>query len=263
MSKEINPRLVFERLFGAPGQAEGQGKRDTYKKSILDFVAEDAKDLRTRLGSTDQRKLDEYLTGVREIETRIAKTQPTVEVGSTTLVRPTGIPGDYGEHIRLMSDLLVLAFQGDLTRIATFVYANDGSNRSYRNVEVPDGHHDLSHHGRNKAKQEKVQKINQFHITQFAYLLNKLKSIKEGDRTLLDNCMIVYGSGISDGDRHNHDDLPILLAGKGGGTLATGRHVRCKKETPLMNLYLSMLDRVGVTVEALGDSTGRLGGLEG
>jgi hypothetical protein len=162
-----------------------------------------------------------------------------------------------------MSDLLALAFQANLTRIATFVYANDGSNRGYRALGVPEDHHDLSHHGGSKEKMAKVQKINQFHVEQFAYLLGKLKAIREGAGTLLDNSMIVYGSGISDGDRHNHDDLPILLAGKGGGTLKMGRHLRCARETPLMNLQLSLLDRMGVRVDSFGDSTGRLSELAG
>ncbi len=162
-----------------------------------------------------------------------------------------------------MADLLVLAFQGDLPRIATFVFANDGSNRSYRFIEVAEGHHDLSHHGRDKEKLKKIQKINQFHITQLAYFLEKMKAVKEGSGSLLDNSMVVYGSGIGDGNRHNHNDLPILFAGKGGGTIKTGRHVRYEKEEPLTNLFLAMLDRVGVNAESLGDSTGRLTGLEG
>jgi hypothetical protein len=163
----------------------------------------------------------------------------------------------------LMGDLLVLAFQCDLTRIITFVFANDGSNRSYRTVGVADGHHDLSHHGGESGKQEKIQKINQFHVSQLAFILQKLKSIPEGNGTLLDQCMIVYGSGISDGNAHSHDDLPILLAGKGNGTIKSGRHVRVPKETPLTNLYLSMLDRMAVKVDGFGDSTGRLTAIEG
>jgi len=263
--KEIDPRQVFDRLFGTPGQKDAnKDKRDLYNKSILDFVAEDAQALRGKLGATDQHKLDEYLCGIREIELRIARDQPKVEVGDSKLHRPTGYSREkYQEHIRIMADLLVLAFQGDLTRISTFAFANDGSNRSYRFIDVADGHHDLSHHGRDKVKLAKIQKINQFHATQFAYLVQKLKSVKEGDRSLLDSCMIVYGSGISDGDRHNHNDLPILLAGKAGGSIRTGRHVRFPKDTPLNNLYLTMLDRMGAPVEALGDSTGRLKGLEG
>jgi hypothetical protein len=265
MAKEVNPRLLFERLFTMPGQGDAQrARRDRYKLSILDFVAEDANQLKNRLGSTDQRKLEEYLTGVREIEQRLARLEKPVEMeGVGKLTKPAGVPPDYREHIRVMADLMVLAFQGDLTRIATFVLANDGSNRSYRLIGVPEGHHDMSHHGGNKDKKAKVQKINQFHIEQFAYLLGRLKAVKEGNGTLLDSCMLVYGSGISDGNRHNHDDLPILLVGKGGGTLRPGRHVRYKKETPLMNLYVSMLDRIGAPVDSLGDSTGHLTSLEG
>ncbi len=163
-----------------------------------------------------------------------------------------------------MGDLLALAFQADLTRIATFVFANDGSNRSYRDdLAIGEGHHDLSHHAGNKDKLAKLQKINAFHIAQFAYLLERLKAVKEGDGTLLDHCMIVYGGGISDGNRHNHDDLPILLAGKGGGSLKPGRHVKYPRNTPLTNLYVSMLDRMGVKVDSFGDSNGALPGLGG
>ena len=151
----------------------------------------------------------------------------------------------------------MLAFQTDATRVATFVYANEGSNRSYRHINVPEGHHDLSHHAGNAEKLDKIRRINRFHIAQFAYLLDKLRTVREGDGTLLDNCMILYGSGNGDGNRHNHDNLPILLAGKGGGTLTTGRHVVYPRETPLTNLYLSLLERMGVQVDSFGDSTGR------
>ena len=237
---------------------EDLARSDRHNKSILDFVGEDARQLSQTLGAADRRKLDEYLTGVRELEQRIARARPAVDLGVAKYPRPLGIPADYQEHLRLMGDLLVLAFQCDLTRIVTFVFANDGSNRSYRTVGVSDGHHDLSHHGGDTAKQEKIQKINQFHTAQLAYILQKLKSIPEGDGTLLDHCMILYGSGISDGNAHSHDDLPILLAGKANGTIKTGRHVRLPRETPLTNLYVSMLDRMGVKVDGFGDSTGRL-----
>jgi hypothetical protein len=160
-----------------------------------------------------------------------------------------------------MSDLLVLAFQTDLTRIATFVFANDGSNRSYPAIGVADGHHDLSHHGGDSAKETKIRAINHFHVAQLAYLLGKLKSIPEGDGSLLDHSMILYGSGISDGNSHRHDDLPILLAGKGAGTIKTGRHIRCAAETPLSNLYVAMLNRIGVDATAFGDSTRAFGDL--
>jgi hypothetical protein len=265
VAKEVNPRQVFERLFSAPSKSDDKAaRRERYKQSILDFVGEDARQLKSRLGGTDQRKLDEYLTGVREIEQRLDRVEKTVDLAAPAgAARPTGVPKDYREHLRLMADMLVLAFQTDLTRVATFVFANDGSNRSYRDYGVSEGHHDMSHHGGSKDKKAKVQKINQFHIEQMAYLLGKLKSIKEGNATLLDNCMLVYGSGISDGNRHNHNELPILVAGSGGGTLKTGRHIRYAKETPLMNLYLNMLDRMDIHVDSFGDSKGRLASLEG
>jgi len=265
-AKEIDPRLVFEWLFGGPNPNENdtsRGRRARDRKSILDFVSEDTTRVRGTLGVADQRKLDEYLTGVRELERRIAQAQPAVEVGQAKITKPVGIPADFREHARLMCDLLVLAFQADLTRVATFVFANDGSNRSYPTLGVPEGHHDISHHDRDAKKQQKIQKINTFHVEQFAYLLGKLKAVMDGDGTLLDRCLILYGSGISDGDTHNHGDLPILLAGRGNGTVKTGRHVGYPRETPLTNLYLSMLDRLGVSVDAFGDSTGRLGGLAG
>ncbi len=265
--KEINPRQVFDRLFSSDNlkeAAEARARRERYRKSILDLVAEDASALKKDLGGADQRKLDEYLSGVREVELRLSKAtgDDTKEAKlPKDAVRPAGIPKVYEEHLRLMTDVLVLAFQGDVTRISTFVFANEGSNRSYSSIGVPEGHHDLSHHESKKDKQEKIKKINRFHLTQLAYLLGKLKGIKEGEKTLLDNCMIVYGSGNSDGNRHNHDDLPLLLAGKGGGTLTGGQHLRFRRETPLTNLYLSMLDRVEVKVSSFGDSTGRLSGL--
>jgi hypothetical protein len=265
VAKEIDPRLVFERLFGGPTPNENdaaRARRERDRKSILDFVGEDTAQVRNTLGAADQRKLDEYLSGVRELEQRIAHAQPIVDVGQTKFAKPVGVPADFREHIRLMCDLLVLAFQTDLTRVATFVFANDGSNRSYAALGVPEGHHDISHHGGDAAKQKKIQAINTFHAEQFAYLLRKLKAISDGDGTLLDRCLILYGSGISDGHTHDHDDLPILLAGRGNGTVKNGRHVRYPRETPLTNLYLSMLDGLGAPVDAFGDSTGRLGELE-
>jgi len=260
--KEINPRLVFDRLFA--GTVRGQNDparamREQFNQSILDFVREDANRLRSRLGAADLRRLDEYLTSIREIERRIHQVVPVLDSARTGGVqRPTGIPGDLRQHIRLMTDLLVLAFQTDMTRVATFVYANEGSNRNYRIINVSEGHHDLSHHGNDRAKLDKIGQINRFHIEQFAYLLDRLKNIREGEGTLLDNCMIMYGSGNGDGNRHNHDELPILLAGKAGGSLRSGRHVRYARNTPLCNLFLEMLDRMGVRQERFGDSTGRL-----
>jgi hypothetical protein len=261
MAKEVNPRLVFERLFAGPAKGEAdasRAKRERYQASILDFVSEDANRLRARLGVTDQRKMDEYLSALRDVERRVTRAGQIIEVGSARVAKPTGIPKEYQKHLRLMCDLLALAFQTDLTRIATLVFANDGSNRSYRFIDVPEGHHDLSHHGNDKKKQEKIRTINRFHVSQLAYLLGKLKAVKEGSGNLLEQCMVVYGSGISDGNAHNHDELPILLAGKGGGTLTPGRHVRYPKNTPLTNLYLSMLERMDCPTDRFGDSTGKL-----
>ena len=261
MAKEVNPRLVFERLFAGdiPGETQAaRDKRSRYNRSVLDFVREDAGDLRRRLGGTDQRKLDEYLSSVRELETRITRAEQFAQRELPAVGKPEGIPKSYGDHIRLMADLQVLAFQADLTRVATFMLANEGSNRSYSFIEVPEGHHELSHHGGNLEKQAKIATINRFHMSHFAYFLDRLKAIPEGNGTLLDHAMLVYGSGIGDGNAHNHDDLPIVLAGQGGGTLSTGRHVEYPKETPLANLWLALLERVEVEAEKLGDSTGHL-----
>ncbi len=264
VGKEVNPRLVFERLFasGKPSEIDkGQLQRETLQKSVLDFIADDAKRLQSKLGRNDNRKLDEYLTGVREVERRIGiRTAKPIDIDVDYAI-PDGIPGDYQDHMRMMCDLMVLAFQTDSTRIATMMFANAGDNKNYRKIGVPDGHHDISHHGDNPEKLEKLSKINRFQIQQLSYLLQKMKSIREGERTLLDNSMVVYGSGISDGNRHNHDNLPILLAGSGGGTIETGRHLRYDIETPVCNLFMSMLDRMGVDAPFIGDSTGRLPGL--
>ena len=265
VAKEIDPRAVFERLFGDGTKAGAQAttERAFYRKSLLDYVSDDAKRLQRNLGLRDQQKLDEYLTAVRSIERRIqvGETENKSDHERWGIEKPDGIPEDFGEHVRLMADMRVLAFQSDLTRIATCMFGRAGSNRSYRQIDVPDGHHDLSHHGSNPETLEKIRKINHFHMQQFAYFLERLKSIPEGDGTLLDQCMIVYGSGLSDGNRHNNENLPVLLAGKGGGTILQGRHIRYQEETPMTNLFTSMLHRVGVDVPYLGDSTGNLPGL--
>jgi hypothetical protein len=261
LPKEVNPKLVFERLFGGP--TADRLRRDRNRKSILDFVREDSRDLEGRLGANDRRKLDEYFAAIRDVELRIEKAAKMPEVQPAGATRPAGIPTRMDEHLRILCDLLVLAFQTDATRVCTFVFANEGSNRSYSFIGVPEGHHDLSHHGGDPKKRAKIRDINRFHVSQLAYLLTKLKAIREGDGTLLDHCMIAYGSGNSDGNRHNHDDLPILLAGKGCGTIETGRHLRFPRNTPLNNLWVSMLDRIKAGVPALGDSTGRLSDLGG
>jgi hypothetical protein len=261
LPKEVNPKVIFERLFGS-GQDADRAKRDAERKSVLDFVRDDAADLSRKLGANDRRKLDEYFAAVRDLEERIARAAKMPEPKRPDLSKPTGVPASVPEHLRLLCDLIVLAFQADVTRVVTFVVANEGSNRPYPFVGVSEGHHDLSHHENNPAKQAKIAKINAFHVEQLAYLLTRLKAVKEGDGALLDHCVVAYGSGNSDGNAHNHDNLPILLAGQGCGTIRTGRHVRYPRETPLNNLWLSLLDRMQVKVPALGDSTGRLAGLE-
>lgn len=260
---EVDPRLVFERLFStgsASEVAESRERRERMQRSILDFVLEDARQLQGRLGYTDRRKLDDYLTSVRELEIRIQRASQFA-TALPAYDKPTGIPQDNEQHVRLMMDLLALAFQTDTTRISTFVMAHDGSNRPYPSIGVSDGHHDLSHHQNDEEKKKKISRINRYHLSQFAYLVQKLKSISEGAGTLLDNCMIVYGSGIADGNSHAHHDLPVLLAGQAGGTVEPGRHVRYPKDTPMANLYLSMLERVGVRPQRFGDSTGLLADL--
>lgn len=262
LPKEVNPKLVFERLFGSGASAD-RVKRDKLRQSVLDFVREDTRELTNKLGKNDQRKLDEYFSSIRDIEQRIARAASLPEVKTPDFPAPAGIPKDFPEHLKLMCDLMVLAFQADVTRVCSFVLTNEGSNKPYPFIGVPEGHHDLSHHGNDAKKKEKIRDINKFHVTQLSYLLQKLKSIPEGDGTLLDHCMIAYGSANSDGNAHNHDDLPVLLAGKGGGTIQTGRHIRYAKETPISNLWLSMLERMDVRVPFLGDSTGALSGLRG
>jgi hypothetical protein len=259
LPKEVNPKVVFDRLFGDGDPAAAA--RAARRTSILDFVREDSSGLERRLAAGDRRKLDEYFTSVRDIEQRIERAATLPPVEPPAMAQPAGIPGDYGEHIRLMCDLLVLAFQADVTRVATFVLANEGSNKPYPFIGVPEGHHDLSHHGGNPEKQAKIRSINLFHAGHVAHLLQRLDAVPEEDGTLLDHAMIVYGSGIHDGNKHNHEDLPILLAGGGCGTITTGRHLTLPTETPLSNLWLSLLDRMDVSVDQLGDSTGRLPGL--
>jgi hypothetical protein len=265
-AKETDPKAVFDRLFGGHDPKElaaARAKRELYSKSVLDFVTEDAKQLNKTLGVGDQRKLDEYLSSVREVELRIAKARATSNKPSPkpNMKAPDGTPKEAQDHMRLMCDLMVLAFQTDLTRVATLPLANDGSNRPYKFIDVPEGHHDLSHHGSDPGKLKKIAKINTFHVEQLAYLVGKLKGVKEANGTsLLDNIMLLYGSGLGDGNRHNHDDLPILLIGKGGGTVKTGRHVVYPKrdDTPLMNLYLALFERMGAPTRSFGDSTGVL-----
>ena len=258
--KEVNPRLVFERLFGkgnAADQAQSRAKREAERLSILDLVADDASRIRKKLGGTDRLKLDEYLDGVREIERRIELPQDEL-YQEDEIVAPRGIPSDYGKHVQLMGDLMTLAFQTDQTRICSFMFANAGSGKTYPMLDIKEGHHYLSHHRDDKEKVEKIAKISKYHVELLSHILQRLDATPDGEGSLLDHTMLIYGSGIGDGNRHTHHDLPILLAGGGCGTLDSGRHIVYPKETPLMNLYLTMLDRAGAKVDSLGDSTGLL-----
>jgi hypothetical protein len=261
MSPERDPKLAFDRLFSdysANEAAAAKARREFYDKSVLDFVMEDAKTLQKHLGYTDKQKLEEYLASIRDIERRMTNADKFAKVAKPSYKRPDGIPQDYQEHIRLMYDLMWLAFQTDTTRIATFLLAHDGSGRSFPQLGVPDNHHGISHHQGNPERLEKLAKIDEFYSEQLAYFLGKLKSVKEGSGTLLDNCMIVFGGGISDPDRHDHENLPVILAGGGGGALKKGRHLMLREATPMTNMYLRMLEIMGVQSQHIGDSTGKL-----
>lgn len=264
-AKEVNPRAVFERLFGNGDgleTAESAAKRRQAELSILDFVREDAERLQARLGARDLQKMEEYFEAVRDIEVRLAKYErENRDLMVSGIEAPKGTPRDRGEHIRLLGDMMVLAFQADLTRVCTFMFANEGSNRPYQEIGVTDGHHDISHHGKDPSKLQKKRDIDLYHAQAAAYILKKMQATPDVDGTLLDNSMVLFGGGISDGDRHNHDDLPLILAGKAGGKIPTGQHFVFPNPTPMSNLFLTMLDRVGVRVDRLGDSTGKLQGL--
>jgi hypothetical protein len=260
----LDPRAMFERLFGADAglTPEERERRNRFRKSILDFVAEDTKKLQTSLGPTDRRKLDEYLGSIREIERQIERAEKDNARIDPGMAEPYGVPADFAEHFKLMTDMLTVALQADMSRVFTFLVTREGTSRSYREIGIPDGHHPLTHHMNKPELMEKVSQINTYHTKQFAGWVEKLKSIKEGDSSLLDNCMIVYGAGLNDGNRHNHEDLPTILVGKAGGAVKPGFRRVYRKETPMANLFLTMMDTMGVPVEHFGDSTGRINGLE-
>ncbi len=261
---EIRPRAVFERMFGAVDEEKDPARRarlDSYNKSILDLVLTDAERLKSTLGGTDRRKMDEYLTAIRDVEQRIQHVERTNVVKAPATVPSASVPTDLAEHSHLMFDLLALAFQADMTRVATVLLGIEQSPRNYPEIGITEGHHGLTHHQGDKEKIEKVAQINCYHITQFTYLLDKLTAAADGDGSLLDHSMIVYGSALADGNAHQHNNLPTVLAGRACGTIRTGRQIAFPDETPITNLYLSMLDRVGVPVESIGDSSGRLEGL--
>jgi hypothetical protein len=262
MPPEVNPKQVFDRLFADRADDPAAAARNELRASVLDSVLEDARDLNRKLGGSDRQKLDQYLSGVRELETRITRAESlSPAVLPDDVSRPAGVPADLTEHIRLMCDLMVLAFQTDSTRIAAFMIGREGSEQKYRMVGVNEGHHSISHHQNKADNLAKIKAINVYHMTQLAYLTTKLKAVKEGDGTLLDSCMVAYGSAIADPNRHHHHDLPVVLVGRGGGTIKPGRFVKYKGDTPLNNLWLAMLDRFGAKTAKLGDSTGVLEGL--
>lgn len=269
LAKEINPRLAYERLFSvmkADRISNADRRQQADRAALLDLVLDDAKSLRNRLGRDDQYKLDEYLDAVRDVEKRLeffSKPDPREwkpETHPGDIAAPKGEPGDHQEHVRLMLDLIALAFWTDSTRVGTFMFANDVSGKNFGKL-IPGadgGHHEFSHHQDQSKKSEPYTKINRWHNEQLAYLMDKLAAIKEGERTLLDNSMVLFGSSMSDGNRHDPANLPVLLAGSGGGKLKPGRHIASPKGTPLCNLYVSMLDHMGTPVEKFGDSTGAL-----
>ncbi|MCL4695154.1 MAG: DUF1552 domain-containing protein, partial [Candidatus Hydrogenedentes bacterium] len=266
VAKEINPRFVYERLFGDKDETgrELRAERREDFRSILDLALDDAKQLRSRLGRDDQVKIDEYLESVRAVERRIEfSLQPDPrdwkpsEAPTIPSAPDQKVPADFREHVKLMLDLMVLAFQTDSTRILSFMFANDVSGRNFSFLPgVSGGHHDMSHHENKEEKIAQYREINRWHVEQYAYLLRRLRDIPEGDGSLLDNTMILFGSSISDGNRHDPNNLPILVAGNAGGKLTTGHHVASPKATPLCNLYHTMLCSLDVEVDAFGDSTG-------
>lgn len=255
----LEPRQLFERLFG-DGVALSPQERDRqrrYRRSILDFVVEDARTLQGQLGPTDNRKLDEYLTSIREVERQIEKAESEAQV-DPRMERPYGTPPDFGEHFQLMADMLTIAFQADLTRVATFLVTHEGTSRAYRELGIDDGHHPLTHHRNQVDLMDKVARINTYHVEQFSAWMQRMKTAQEPGGSVLDNSMIVYGAGLSDPNAHLHDNLPTVIVGNGGGFIKTGRHVVYRKETPMCNLFLAMMDRMGVPLDHFGDSTGRL-----
>jgi hypothetical protein len=260
MPPETNPRLVFERLFGDIDTSltpEARARRMRYRRSILDLVGERTTELSATLGPADKRKLDEYLSSIREIEQRIERAEKDLTGLTPTIDKPTGIPVLYADYVNLMFDLQLIAFQTDMTRVVTMMMGREGSMRTYPEIGVPDPHHPLTHHRGNAEWIERVTKVNELHMQLFAGFIAKMKATPDGDGSLLDHSVVVYGSGLSDGNRHTHEDLPVMLVGK-GGSFKLGHHITYPQGTPMTNLYLTLLDRMGVQPEKIGDSTGMI-----
>ena len=263
---ESNPRVVFERLFGSQDpnlDATTRARRQHSRISILDLVREDAQSLTKTLGAGDRHKMDEYLYSIREVEKRIGDAGSEEHHVDPGMEKPSGVPASFAEYAKLMFDLEYIAFRTDLTRVATMMMGRETSTRTFNEIGVPDPHHQLTHHRNNPEWTAKVAKIDRFHVELFAHFLERLRTTPDGDGSLLDHSMIVYGSGLSDGNRHSHENLPILVAGGGGSILKTGRHLSYPAGTPVTNLFLTLLDRLGVRPEKIGDSTGKLDHLSG
>jgi Protein of unknown function (DUF1552) len=255
LPSEAHPRIVFERLFGEGGTAAERRAALRSRASLLDSVMDEFTQLNNQLGPADRARLAQYLDTIREVERRIQRAEAsTREHALPDLDRPAGVPAAYADHARLMFDLQVLAFQGDITRVITFQLARETSNRTYPEIGVPDAHHPLTHHGNDPAKVEKVARINRFHVSLFAEFLAKLRDTHEGNGTLLDHSLVLYGSGMGNGNQHDHDNLPILVAGGAAGRMRGGRHIRYAQATPLANLHLTLLDKVGVRLDSFADS---------
>jgi hypothetical protein len=256
---EAHPRIVFERLFGEGGSAADRRAALKKRASLLDSVTEEVTRLKTQLGTADRARVGQYLETVREVERRIQKAEAdSKDSVLPDLDRPVGVPPSYADHARLMFDLQLLALQGDVTRVITFQLARETSGRTYPEIGVPDPHHPLTHHNNDPAKIAKVAKINQFHVSLFAEFLAKLKATPEGNGTLLDHCLYLYGSGMGNPNLHDHVNLPILVAGGAAGKMRGGRHIRYAAPTPLANLHLTLLEKVGVRIDAFADSKGKV-----
>ena len=260
---EINPRAVFERMFGdaEDTSAEARRRRIAEDRSILDALFADVRRLQGSLGAGDREKVTQYVDAVRDVERRIQRAERQTGRELPHFDKPAGIPDRYDDHVRMMFDLQVLAFQTDLTRVATFIMSREVSSRTYPELGIPDPHHPISHHQDDATKIEKLARINTFHVGLFAQFLDRLRATEDGDGSLLDQALVSYGCGISDSNQHLHDNLPILVAGGGGGRLSGGRHLRFAPDTPMTNLLLTLLDKMDVPMDNLGDSTGRMRGL--
>ena len=262
---QISPRVVFERLFGDGESTDPAArlKRMRQDRSLLDYVTGDVAKLEPKLGARDKSKLDEYCESIRDIERRIQKAEQQTDIKTPLLERPAGIPELFEEHARLMSDLMVVAFQTDMTRVITYMFAREGSNRAFPELGVPEGCHVVTHHQNDPAKIAKAQIVEEHRAKSFAYLVKRMKETQEGDGTLLDHTLLLYGAGIRDGNTHDHVDLPLLLAGGKAVGIRGGRHVRSSADTPMTNLLVTILDRAGVVIDKLGDSTGKMDQLAG